>query len=278
MVPSLPRRHSGRALLVGLVLLSTTACAVGKPGVRGPEDFRDSETSLLFIGSSYLEFNDVPGRVKEFADRAGHQVYIQRHTFPGRPLAHFASDPVTAELIRERNWDFIVLQDGSSSVVYPRSAQDSPREALEALARKAREGDAGTRVVWMMPWAFEDGMRWMEGRDESYEVMQLDIRERVLDWSRELDLAIAPVGMAFYHVLTTWDHGVHFLHDEDWNHASEAGSYLAAATLYATLFVDSVTEVEHRWRLSGRMARELREVASRTVLDSLDLWRVDWGG
>ncbi len=108
--------------------------------------------------------------------------------------------------------------------------------------------------------------------------MQLDIREKVLEWSDEVGLVIAPVGMAFYEVLTEWDPGLHFLHDDDWNHASEAGSFLAAATFFSTIFVESSSAVDYSWKLEKKLAQDLRDVASTTVLENRELWNVGPSG
>jgi hypothetical protein len=267
----------GRSVVVlCLLLLPLSACGILDLGDDGPGLPQEGDTTLLFIGSSYLEFNDVPQRVKELARKAGHQVYVRRHTYLGQPLAYFAADFGTTNLIRERDWDYVVLQGGASSLAYPQGAQYSVYLAVRDLARKAREGGTGTRVIYMMPWAFEDGMLWVEGRTEDYAQMQLDIREEALDLAEDLDLTLAPVGMAFYEVLTTWDHGEHFLHDYDWNHASEKGSYLAAATFYSTIFAESCTDLDVRWKLQSDTAAAFRDVASRTVLDSLSLWNITW--
>ena len=130
----------------------------------------------------------------------------------------------------------------------------------------------------MMPWAYEDGMLWVEGRTEDYAQMQLDIRENVLEWVEEVDLVVAPVGMAFYEVLTEWNPGPHFLHDLDWNHASREGSFLTAATFFSTIFAESCANVPYRWTVESELAGDLREVASRTVLENLELWKISGGG
>ena len=99
---------------------------------------------------------------------------------------------------------------------------------------------------------------------------------KVLEWSEEEDLPVAPVGMAFYEIMTEWDPELHFLYESDWNHASDAGSFLAAAVFYSTIFVEASTNVSYRWNIDADLAEDLRDVASRTVLDDLESWRIDW--
>lgn len=259
-------------LLVGSTL---SGCGIIGPD-DGPGEPKADDLTVLFIGSSYLEFNDVPKRFQEMARTAGHEVYVKSHTRVGQPLAYHASDVAASLVIREREWDFVVLQGGAHRVAYPRGVEYPVLPALRELIRKSTEDSPDTRVVWMMPWAFEDGMTWVDGRTEDYAQMQLDILTRVLQWSEAEDLPVAPVGMAFYEIMTEWNPELHFLYDSDWNHASDAGSFLAAAVFYSTIFVEASTNVPYRWSLDADLAEDLRDVASRTVLDDLESWRIDW--
>lgn len=276
------RRRSSSIPVVWLsILLFLPGGLVAGCGILGPDDDplkepKADELTVLFIGSSYLEFNDVPKRFQEMARKAGREVFVKSQTRLGQPLAYHASNTATTVAIRERDWDYVVLQGGAHRVAYPRGAEYPVQPALRELRRKATEDSPDTQVVWMLPWAYEDGMTWVEGHDEDYAQMQLDIQVKVLEWSEEEDLAVAPVGMAFYEVMTEWNPELHFLFEDDWNHASEAGSFLAAAVFYSTIFVEDGTGVPYRWRIEEGLAEDLREVASRTVMDDLESWRIDW--
>jgi len=253
-------------LLSGCNILGLDDDPVREPG--------EGDTTVLFIGSSYLAFNNVPDRVRDLASEAGHRVFVRYHLALGQPLSYFAHSPLAATAIRDLDWDFVVLQGGAQSAAYPQVGGESDFLALKELHRIATEDSPGTKVVYMMPWAYEDGMTWMEGRTEGYEEMQLDIRERTVKWAHELDLVLAPVGMAWYEVLTNWPHEEHYLHDTDWNHASKEGSYLTAATIFSTIWVQDAAAVDYSWEIEKELAGALRTVAGSTVLDSLSLWNV----
>ena len=66
----------------------------------------------------------------------------------------------------------------------------------------------------------------------------------------------------------------HYLHDTDQSHPNMRGSYLSAATFYATLFQESAEGISFYSTLDEGEARSLQELASRTVLDSLTLWNI----
>lgn len=275
-------RARGRSLMVvalGMTVASAaSACGILDPGEDIRREPRDGETTVLFIGSSYLAFNDVPKRFQEISRKAGRQVFVKAHAVLGRSLATHASSAGAIHVIRERDWDFVVLQGGAQGVAYPRGYEEPVLPALRELYRIATEDSPSTRVVWMMPWAYEDGMLWREGRTEDYHQMQLDIREKTLEWSQDVGLAVAPVGMAFFEVLTEWDPGPHFLHDTDWNHASKAGSFLAAATFFSTIFLENSVDVSYRWTLERDLAADLRQVASSVVLGQPEVWNISWAG
>ncbi len=271
--PRLFSRHLRVAALL-FVLFPVSGC-----GILSPEDDprttpREGETTVLFVGSSYLAYHSVPDRFRDFSRKAGREVFVRYHLALGQPLSFFAADPSTLDAIRSLDWDFVVLQGGAQTAAYPRLGGTSDYLALQELRRIATEDSPETTVVYMLPWAFEDGMTWMEGHTETYEVMQLDIRANALEWADELGLVLSPVGMAWHRVLTTWTHGPHFLHDADWHHANELGAYLTAATFFSTIWQEDATEVGYRWKIESDLARDLRGVAGATVLDSLALWNL----
>jgi hypothetical protein len=263
-------------LILGLVFLGLQGCSAVGLDDDDPSVPDSDQTTVLFIGSSYTAFNNVPDRFRDLSRKAGHKVFVRYHLALGQPLSYFAQSSAATAAIRDLDWDFVVLQGGAQSAAYPQMGGDSDYMALRELHRKATEDSPGTRVVYMMPWAFEDGMTWVEGRDETYEEMQLDIREKTLEWAQDLGLVLAPVGMAWYKVLTTWPHDVHFLHDTDWNHASKEGSFLTAATIFSTIWVEDAGQVDYNWEIEKNLAQDLRDVAGMTVLDSLSLWNITY--
>lgn len=264
-------RPCPRLLITVALLLGTAGCGILDPedGEKDPEVVR-----MLFMGSSYLDDHNVPYQVKAFAEASGREVVLGTRIYAGVGLENFARDTTAAAMIRDGEWDFVVLQGGAAGAAFPEEMDNSLYLALENLRQKTAAASTETRVVYMMPWAYEDGMTWMEGRNETYEIMQLAIRENTVHWAQALDMVLAPVGMAWYRVLTTWDPPEHYLHMQDMSHASYLGGYLTAATFFSTMFGESSVESSYDGDVEHGLARALREVASATVMDSLGLWRV----
>ena len=85
-------------------------------------------------------------------------------------------------------------------------------------------------MVFCLPWAFEDGMTWVQGWTDTYEDMQIEIYENTLEYSNNLDFVISPVGWAWYKVLKEKNYPLHYLHMSDWKaHRSLHGGIGLAA-------------------------------------------------
>jgi hypothetical protein len=151
-----------------LVLSGATACDVlGEPEYKqsGP-DPEPGDLLVLFIGSSYFAVNDMPGLFDRFAEDAGKAVYVRRDVISGNYLDYFAQSSRTVQVLQEQDWDYVVLQGGCQNAAYPDTHQEiTPNSgyhpvypALETLKAKVAANHSATKLVYMMPWAFEDGM------------------------------------------------------------------------------------------------------------------------
>jgi len=269
-------------LLLFSTLVSTAACDILGPDAPEFGKPEEGDLKVLFIGSSYLAVNDLPGIFAGMAEAAGRQVFLARRVQSGYYLDFFAQDAFTSQAIRDQKWDYVVLSGGCQTAAYPNTHQlikndwghHHPYPALRELNRKVKQNHPETVLVYIMPWAFEDGMTWIPGQTDDYFAMQEKIRVNTLAWSDSLDLVVAPVGMAWKEVMA-WNIPEHYLHMNDWNHPSSRGSFLSAATVFATIFRESAEEVDFRWVLNRTDAEAFRRVGSEIVLDSLALWNIE---
>jgi hypothetical protein len=258
------------------LVVACGACGSDEPAGPGPDDLL-----VLFIGSSYFEYNDLPGIFERLAIESGKEVYVRREVVSGRYLDYFAENTITEQVIQEQDWDYVLLQGGCQNAAYPDthhiitpgSGYHPVYPALETLKAKIEANHAASRMVYMMPWAFEDGMTWVEGMTDTYQDMQEKIYDNTLRWADSLEISVAPVGWAWYDVLAD-DPPLHYLHLPDWNHPNLRGSYLSASVIFATVFVESVENIAYYGELEQAEAEGFQEVASRVVLNSLELWNL----
>jgi hypothetical protein len=276
-----------RRLAELFLLLGVGACGILGPddsdsGVIGPGDSPEpGDVKVLFIGASYVAAWDLPWLFDTLAYEAGKQVWAAGRVQPGFYLDFFAQDAVTAAAIQDQDWDFVIVSGGCQTAAYPDTHHElSPNSgyhpvypSLATLKQAILENHPQTVMIYMMPWAFEDGLLWVQGETDTYADMQLRIRENTVRWADSLDITLAPVGMAWNEIMKG-DPPQHYLFTSDWNHPSRRGSYLTAVTLFATVFKENAEGNSFHWVLESEEAETFQRVGSRTVLDSLALWNI----
>jgi hypothetical protein len=236
---------------------------------------------VLFLGSSYFIYNDLPAMFQNLARAGGHDVIVDKNYIYGGFLDDHSTSPETEAKINSQQWDFVVLQGAGAIMAYPASHQRifPPYErhglklALNTLKQKISANCADTKMVYCMPWAFEDGMTWLEGYDETYFEMQQMIYDNTLRFSDEIGFIIAPVGWAWNEVMLV-NTQLHYLFTADSNHPSLRGSYLMACVIYSTLFLEASSGNPYYAGIPQSEAVYFQSVASLIVLNDLELWKL----
>lgn len=234
-------------------------------------DIPPTACSILFIGSSYFSFNDLPKIVESFCRAAGDTVFIGQEIVNGTYLDYHASSPAAEEKINERPWDYVVLQGVGTNTAYPEVYTAHPvLPALKTLKEKIEAASPCAATVFCMPFAFEDGMTWKDGWEDTYSDMQSKIYEYTLFLADSLGLTVAPVGRVWKEVLEEKSFPLHYLHMSDWNHPSYRGSYLMGLVIYSTIFRKSCLGMPYGG--TEAEAELFQAAADRIVLDNLGLW------
>ena len=237
------------------------------------------EPKILFIGSSYFTANNLPLLFENLAISNGHSLEIHHCMTNGLYLADHASSSFTESKINEQKWDYVILQGVGSLMAYPEAFAHHPvYPALETLKRKILDNHSETKIIFCLPWAYEDGMTWVQGWTDTYDDMQNIIIQRTVQYADSLGLIIAPVGSAWQRVLREKNYPLHYLHLRDWNHPSYLGSYLMACVVYSTVFFESCIDNSFHGNLSDDDATYFQFVASETVMNELNLWNISTTG
>ena len=264
-----------KTLLIAFIVIHI--CGISVPSCKDTgtnSDCKTDTSKILFLGSSYFNNNNLPNLIKNLADCSDKETLIDQYIPGGLYLSDHASSSVTEEKINEQHWDYVVLQGVGRITAYPDYFTDHPvYPALETLQNKIFENCETTKMVFCLPWAYEDGMTWY-GWSDTYADMQEKIYNNTLQYSNDLDFPIAPVGWAWYAVLEEENYPQHYLHMSDWNHPSLRGSYLMACVIFSTIFQESSVGIAYYAGLPQEEANNFQTVASNIVLDNLDLWNI----
>ena len=245
-----------------------------------PADEIDPDAvKILFIGNSYMDVNNLPYTLKGFTDISDIKIYIGADIVLGTKLDDHVHSSYTYSLIGGTKWDYILLQGDPSSTAYPETEQiiipDHTNHneflTLNTMKNYIKVICPGAKIIYIMPWAYEDGLTWIPGQTDTYEIMQKKIYDNTLQWCKELDIITAPVGWAWNEVMKSKKQ-LHYLFLDDYNHPSLQGTYLTASVLFTTIFRRSTEDIPYYYQLGTEEAEYLKSTASNMVMENLSLW------
>ncbi len=258
-------------VLISLLVLFIGSCTQKNSAQSFEQPF--DEIKVLFIGSSYFNHHNLPGLFENFALTANKKVFIETRIVNGQFLDFHANSKATENIINQDEWDYIILQGVGRQMAYPEIFTDhAAYPALQTLKNKINLKSESPSMIFCLPWAFEDGMSWLEGWTDLFSDMQTKINKNTLEYAESIGFTIAPIGIAWQAVLEEQNYPLHYLHEVDWNHPSLKGSYLTACVIYATIFIETVNDIPFYADLPVDEAKYFQALASSIVLDDYKLW------
>lgn len=222
-----------------------------------------TEPTILFLGNSMTYFNDLPTVFMNLSRSGGFAAEVYELTEGSYRLEYFAdeTDEVGAQVydaLKSYDWDYVILQEQSG--ISTIGAEEHMYPAARTLDSMIRE--ANGESVFLMTWAYREGfslpllgLEFKNTREE----MQTQMAQNYGDIATELDALLAPAGIAF--MRCTANYPEIELWDEDGNHPSPAGTYLAACVLYQVLYDQSPGELGYTADLDRQTALKLQLVA-----------------
>lgn len=269
MRPKNPAAWSvARTLLLGTLLVAGTAGAELRPQVV--DSGATPPGSILYIGNSFFYFNNgISGQVARLATSLDPQLKLEsvQVTISGSGFdwhdvdSYFRPNAVGRYTIDSRNvltfndrkplFEVAVTMDCSQCPVHPQLKEIFYQEAKK-FADTVRKH--GAQPVFFMSWGYLDRPEMTQQLAEAYTKAGNDNKALVI-----------PAGFAFARVVA--ERPTVTLYMPDNRHPTPAGTYLAAATLYAALFQKSPVGAKDTGGLDAETARYLQTVAWETVRD-----------
>ncbi len=263
-------------VLMAVMLLGVVGCGGEMGGASNAEDTLSASRGLssaepvrvLFVGNSYLYYNDSLHnhlrRMVEAADpELGDALEYKSATIGGSSLLHHHVEWLTTpgQIGVEEPFEVVVLQDHSAAALSEAREADFRQGVAQHNATiRARGG----RTVLYMTHAYAEEHR-LASPDNIRRIEALHT-----EVGAEIGALVIPVGLAFEAALLR-DPSLRLHNLQDHSHPSLLGTYLAAATVYASLYGRSpVGNSYDAWRaVDPAVARFLQEVAHETVEDYL---------
>jgi hypothetical protein len=245
-------RHACLVAITAASLIATSAVAAAEE-TAAPED--PLPEHVLFIGNSHTERNGGLDRTIEnfVATEDPPRAFDGEALTEGGVTLEYHWQNGARERIRSGDFDTVVLQG------YLPGAETRNAEPFLEYARRFDEviREAGAETVFFMTWprGFND---WSDYEDvaEAHRIVEAELGAR-----------IAPAALAFE--LAGAERPDIELMDPDHVHASWNGAYLAAATVYATLFDRSPEGLPYSFGVDPEDAAAMQRIAWQAVTE----WR-----
>ncbi len=244
-------------LIASALVLSTFIASAETIIAPSPTAKMDGENkSVVMYGNSFTHYNKgLPRRLHDLtssilANNAEDHTY-RTITKGGTRLGSHQS--ALRRQSKLQLWDVVVFQGHSME---PISQKKSTREefvkSAKAMAKIAHQ--SGSKVVYFMTWARKARPEQTEALSKAYQ-----------DIAKETGGYVAPVGLAFAASIKKYPEIK--LYRRDGKHPTQAGTYLAAAVFFATLYNRSPLggAIPADINMSDKTARRLQIVAWDTV-------------
>jgi hypothetical protein len=223
---------------------------------------------VLFIGNSYTYVNDLPHLFGALAAVGKHPADVEMTAPGGWTLMEHARSPDTRKRIEGSPWNFVVLQEQSIVPAVSQAREAGMYPAIRQLSTVIRAH--GSEPVLYLTWGRRDGLP--ENGFPDFTAMQAAITDGYLRIADELDLRVAPAGVAWQ--VAVAQHLGTPLWDGDGSHPALAGTYLTACVLYATLFHASPEGLPVPQGIDRAVGERLQALAATAVLTEAARWHL----
>lgn len=258
-----------RALLFWGIFFSGTLRTSGQP-IR----------KVLFLGNSYTYANDLPQMIARAAASAGKTLIYDSHAPGSYYLGQHLTNEVSLSKIAAGGWDHIVLQDQSMALAYPATYLNFLQYSVQ-LDSFARIHSLCNQTMFYGTWGRKNGDSYLCTPPEcavdtwihrTYFEMDSAITSHYKAFADSLKASMTPVGAVWRYIRRTYPSIELFQADE--SHPSQAGTYAAACSFYATLFRSDPGEITFNPGLPAAEAADIREAARRVVYSHLRDWNI----
>lgn len=255
---------SHRFLQILVTLIFVSGCAATPPQIPVVDDVKaESPKRVLFVGNSYLYYGDsLHNHVRMLARTADpslkRKLNFKSATISGARLDHHNIDHLTmpGALGVKDPFQWVVLQGFSAAAL---SEKGSERFWNTALAFDKVIKARGGKTALYMPHAYVK-----PNKRAKAENIRLN-EDLYVSVGKEIGALVIPVGLAFEEAYRRRPEII--LHKGDGSHPEFIGTYLAACTVYASLYGKSPVgnEYDYFGRVDKETAVFLQQVAEGTV-------------
>lgn len=250
------------ALFALFVSTSAAALATPAPAVKAPQV--DTPTRVLFVGNSYLYYGDsLHNHVRRMAmaadPRLEKKMAYKSATIGGAKLAHHNIDYLTepGRIGVKEPFQLVILQGGSVAPLSEKRRSEFREKVLEYSKIIAERG--GKTALYLTHAYVKPHKRATPEHIRLTEELYVSV-------GNEAGALVIPVGLAFEEAYRRKP-GIQLHKDYDGTHPELIGTYLAACTVYASIYGKSPVgnSYDYFGKIDKEMVAFLQQVAYDTV-------------
>lgn len=222
---------------------------------------------VLFIGNSMTYFNDMPVLFKDLAASKGKNVEVTSYTVGGAGFVNHFNDNALYQTIRSKNYKYVVLQPGTSES----AGYSFPVSVTAERGRKLRDSikkysPCAKIFLYEIPYGVPS-----QNEYATYFNLQKTIKDSITKMSTLMQTEMIPAGeSARAHYTATQDLALHTTYNDI--HPGPQGSYLVAASVYATLFQERIFPSSFHNGMTQNKAEYYQQLADGAFFNNPAQW------
>ena len=249
-------------MLLAVVLLPLSVAQAAAPDVTQPQV--DTPKRVLFVGNSYMYYNDsLHNHVRRMAIAADpsleKQLQYKSATIGGAPLWHHNIVHLTTpgNLGIKQPFELVIMQGNSTDALSGKNSASFREKVVEFSGVIAKQG--GKVALYMTPAHIKPSKSASPEMTDKVAAMYVAA-------GNEVNALVIPTGLAFAEAYRRKP-DIKLHQDYDGSHPTLIGTYLAACTVYASVYGKS--PVGNAYDYYGKVGKEdaafLQQVAEDTV-------------
>jgi len=234
--------------------------------------------NILFLGTNLTAENNIPKMVGKLAKSLGDSLFYLTIAPYDYDFQRQCSNKATKSILKDFNWDFVVLQESGWRMALPPSMTDSMTfKWADSLKEMIRESNPSAKLILFLTNGFSTGVKavdanWAKTDPDvsTYKGMQKRINQNSFKLASRIDAQLAPCGI-LWDICMDYDSTL-TLHLKDHINPTIDGSYLSACTLYSTIFRKKLNDAYYPLEIT----KEKSLFFQNTVSDALFECNPDW--
>lgn len=234
--------------------------------------------SVLFLGNSYCSVNNLPQLVQNLSASAGKTLIIDSNMPGGFTLTGHSSDPSSIAKISQGNWDYVILQEQSQIPTIDQYRYNDMYPAMADLKTMVEQYSPCAKIITYMTWGRRYGGQQCDPSNtycspvfSDFNQMQDSLSSAYWQISENLNIQCAPVGESWRAILSDTNL---VLHSADNSHPNIDGSYVAALTLFSSIWKQPSLGLTYNAGISAGRAQYYQQMSDNVLFNSTNDWNL----